>query len=174
MRKRGFSAEILCLFFIISVTILFGKILVDIKSIIRVQINELIPQPAVMVDYNAYSFRTGVVYEDLDNMTIIRSTDDLKKFKEYLVDKEISIDWLDEKLDDYNKENFNDHTIVVLAIVNDNNVTVTRINGITKKNNDVTIGISKHYKNTSKKSKYTWLAVLDLTDSDSQIIINSN
>jgi hypothetical protein len=174
MRKRGFSAEILCLFFIISVTILFGKILVDVKSIIRVQINELIPKPAVVVDYNAYSFRTNEVYEDLNDVTIIRSTNDLKKFKEYLVDKEISIDWLDEKLDSYNKENFDDHTIVVLSIVNDNNVTVTRINGITKKNNDVTIGISKHYKSVSKKTKYTWLAVLDLTDSDSQILINSN
>lgn len=174
MRKRGFSAEILCLFFIISVTILFGKILVDIKSILRVHINQLIPQPAIIVDYNAYSFRTNEVYEDLNDVTIIRSTNDLKKFKEYLVDKEISIDWLDEKLDQYNKENFDDHTIVVLAIVNDNNVTVTRINGITKKNNDVTIGISKHYKNVSKKTKYTWLAVLDLTDSDSQILINSN
>ena len=174
MNKKGFSAEILCLFFIISVTILFGKILVDVKSIIRLQINQLIPQPAVMVDYNAYSFRTVEVYEDLDKFTIIRSTEDLKNFKEYLVDKEISIDWLDEKLDSYNKENFNDHTIVVLAIVNDNNVIVTRINGVTKKNNDVTIGVSKHYKNTSKKTKYTWLAVLELTDSDSQILVNSN
>ena len=174
MQKRGFSAEILCLFFIISVTILFGKILVDVKSIIRVQINELIPKPAVIVDYNAYSFRTNEVYENLNDVTIIRSTNDLKKFKEYLVDKEISIDWLDEKLDSYNKENFDDHTIVVLSIVNDNNVTVTRINGITKKNNDVTIGISKHYKIISKKTKYTWLAVLELTDSDSQILINSN
>ena len=119
MQKRGFSAEILCLFFIISVTILFGKILVDVKSIIRVQINELIPKPAVIVDYNAYSFRTNEVYEDLNDVTIIRSTNDLKKFKEYLVDKEISIDWLDEKLDSYNKENFDDHTIVVLSIVND-------------------------------------------------------
>ena len=44
----------------------------------------------------------------------------VKKFKEYLVDKEISIDWLDEKLDSCNKENFDDHTIVVLSIVNDN------------------------------------------------------
>lgn len=173
MKKRGFSAEILCLFFIISVTILFGKILTDVKSIISVKVNQLIPQPTIVVDYNAYSYRTNDVYEDLKEINVIRSIDDLKDFKDNLINKEISIDWLDEKLEKYNKDNFSNKTVVVLAMVNDNNITVTRVNGISKKNNDLTIGISRTYKNKKVTSQYTWLAVLEISDTGSQILLNS-
>jgi len=174
MRKRGFSAEILCLFFIISVTILFGKILNDVKSIVGVKLNELIPQPTIVVGYNAYSYKIEKTYDNFEELNIIRNIDDLKKFKNGLSHKKISIDWLDEKLSVYDEDSFDEKTIVILAINNGNNVTVTRINGVSKKNNDLTIGVSKHYKNQKITSEYTWLAVLEISDVNSRILLNSN
>lgn len=173
MNKKGFSAEILCLFFIISLTILFGKILVDVKSIISVKLNQLIPQPVENVEYNAYSYRSDIVYENLKQMTVIRSVSDLKKFKEDIVDDEISIDWLDEKLEKYDNEKFDDKTLVILAMVNGNNITVTRVNSVTKKNNDVTVSLSRTYKNKKVNSYYTWLAIIEVSDAESQILLNS-
>ena len=173
MNKKGFSAEILCLFFIISLTILFGKILIDVKNIISVKVNLLIPQPVENVEYEAYSYRIDTVYENFKEMTIIRSVDDLKTFKEDIVDDDIDIDWLDEKLEKYDNEKFEDKTIVILAIVNGNNITVTRVNSVTKKNNDVTIGISRTYKSKTVTSKYTWLAVLEINNTDGKILLNT-
>ena len=173
MNKKGFSAEILCLFFIISLTILFGKILIDVKNIISVKVNQLIPQPVENVGYEAYSYRLDTIYEDFKEMTIIRSVDDLKKFKEDIVDDDIDIDWLDEKLEKYDNEKFEDKTIVVLAIVNGNNITVTRVNSVTKKNNDVTISLSRTYKNKKVTSNYTWFAVIEINNTNSQILLNT-
>lgn len=173
MKQKGLSAEILCLIFIISITVLFGKILTDVKNIISIKINQIIPQPTTPVDYDAYSYRIEDVYEKLKEVNIIRNVDELKKFKEYLADEDISIDWIDEKLEKYNKDEFKNKTVVVLAIVNNNNVTITRINGVSKKNNDLTIGISKNYKNVKVNSQYTWIAVLEISDSNSQILLNS-
>ena len=173
MNKKGFSAEILCLFFIVSLTILFGKILIDVKNIISVKVNQLIPQPVENIEYEAYSYRIDTVYEDFKEMTIIRSVDELKKFKEDIVDDDIDIDWLDEKLEKYDNEKFEDKTIVILAIVNGNNITVTRVNSVTKKNNDVTIGLSRTYKSKTVTSKYTWLSVLEINNTDGQILLNT-
>ena len=173
MNKKGFSAEVLCLFFIISTTILFGKILTDVKSIISVKMNQLIPQPVTNVEYVAHSYRIDETYDKLDEVNVIRNIEDLKKFKEKLVEEEISIDWLDKKLDNYNKEEFSNKTLVVLAVVNISQVTTTRVNSVGKKNNDLTISLSKTYKNKKENSKYTWLAVLELNDINSQILLNN-
>ena len=159
MNKKGFSAEILCLFFIISLTILFGKILIDVKNIISVKVNQLIPQPVENVGYEAYSYRLDTVYEDFKEMTIIRSVDDLKNFENYFKK--------------YDNEKFEDKTIVVLAIVNGNNITVTRVNSVTKKNNDVTISLSRTYKNKKVTSNYTWFAVIEINNTNSQILLNT-
>ena len=173
MIKRGFSAEVLCLFFIITITIFFGKILTDVKNIISIKINQLIPQPTIVVEYNAYSYRVEETYDDLKEINVIRNKEDLKKMIDVVDDKNNDIDWLEDKLEIYDEEIFKDKTIVVLAVVNDNNITTTRVNGISKKNNDLIIGLSKNYKNKKVTGQYTWLSVLEISDTGSQILLNS-
>lgn len=174
MKKKGFPAEILCLFFIISVTIMLGKILTDVKNIINLKINELIPQTETQIDYNAYSFRTEKVYEDFKELNIIRNIEDLKNFKQDLVDKNINIDLLDEKLNEYTNESFDKKTLVILNITNNDNITVTRITNVSKKNNNLVIRVNRHYKNKKVTKQYSWMAVLELDDYNSQILLNCN
>ena len=87
MKKFSFPAEILCLFFIICVSVLFGKLLIDVKNVVGDKLEKflLIPQPAIVVDYQAYSYRYRKEIEGLQELTILKSEEDMDKFYEKVV-----------------------------------------------------------------------------------------
>lgn len=169
MKKVSFSPEILCLFFIISVSILFGKILINIKTTVGEKINQFMPQPTIQVEYQAYSYREKDIIE-LDELNIIRNIDDLNNFNDKIKEKEIK--WLNDKLKEYQDDYFDDKSLVVICLVNDNNVLSNRINSVTKKNNYITIGLSKREKDFEASKQYTWLSIIEITDKDSKVVLN--
>lgn len=173
MKKRYFSAEILCLFFIISSSILFGKTLLDVKTVLGAKINQYMPQPTIRVEYTAYSYKYKNEIKDIDELTIIKNEEELKRFRNKLDEKDIEISWLDKKIKDHDEEFFQDRVLAIICIVNDNNVSSIRINGVTKKNNYVTIGVSKRIKDFEANKKYTWLAVLEIEDIESKFVIET-
>ncbi|MBQ7104577.1 MAG: hypothetical protein IJN90_01830 [Bacilli bacterium] len=173
MKKKYFSAEILCLFFIISTSILFGKTLLDVKTVLGAKINQYMPQPTIRIEYKAFSYKYKKEIEDLEELTIIKNTEELEKFKDKLDEEDIDISWLNEKLKNHEEEFFNDHVLAIICIVNDNNISSTRINGVTKKNDYVTVGVTKKIKDFEPSKKYTWLAVLEIADVESKFVVET-
>jgi len=172
VKKIRFSAEILCLFFIICLTILFGKILYDVKNVINLKINQLIPQKQIVVEYQAFSYNLQNVINDIDELNIVKSEEDLNLFNKKLNEKNVNIKWLSNKLYIYDKDFFKDKTLIVLFIENDDNITITRINSVLKKNNNITIGVTKKQKDYDSNNKYTWLAILEISDRNSKILVD--
>jgi 16S rRNA C967 or C1407 C5-methylase (RsmB/RsmF family) len=60
----------------------------------------------------------------------------------------------------------------ILKVLNDNNISFTRISGVTKKNSYVTIGVIQKTKTIEPTDKYTWLSVLEIEDTTSTITID--
>ena len=172
MKKLNFSPEVLCLFFIVSVSLLFGKGLLDVKAIVGAKINQFMPQPIIKVAYSAYSYNDKDVIESLDKISIIRSVEELETFKTKLKEDKIDAKWLNNKLNKYDEEFFKTKTLAVASIVNENNISFTRISGVTKKNSYITIGIIQKTKTLEPTSKYTWLSVLEIEDTSSTITID--
>ena len=172
MKKLNFSPEVLCLFFIVSISLLFGKGLLDVKSIIGAKINQFMPQPVVLVTYSAYSYNDKDAIEALDKISVIRSIDELNEFKDKLKEEKIDVKWLNNKLKKYDEEYFQTKTLAVASIVNENNISFTRISGVTKKNSYVTIGVIQKTKTVEPTDKYTWLSVLEIEDTTSTITID--
>jgi len=174
MKKIKFSSEVLCLFFIISTSILFGKVLLDLKNIIGNNINTLIPQQTIAVNYNVYSYKEKDVIDKLNDISVMRNIDELKAFKNKLKEEKINVKWLENKLKVYEKDFFNEKTLVVISLVNDNNISITRVNNIYKKNNYITIGVTQKYKDYESTKKYTWLSVIEIEDNKSEISLDVN
>ena len=151
MKKLNFSPEVLCLIFIVSISLLFGKGLLDVKTIIGAKINQFMPQPVIKVAYSAYSYNDKDAIESLEK---------------------IDVKWLNNKLKKYDEEFFKTKTLAVASIVNDNNISFTRISGVTKKNSYVTIGVIQKTKTIEPTDKYTWLSVLEIEDTTSTITID--
>lgn len=173
MKKKYFSAEILCLFFIISTSILFGKTLLDVKTVLGAKINQYMPQPTIRVEYKAFSYKYKNEIKDLEELTIIKNVEELDRFKKVLDEKDIDVSWLEKKIKDHDEEFFKDQVLAVICIVNDNNVSSIRINGVTKKNDYVTIGVSKKVKDYEPSKKYTWLAILEIKDIESKFVVET-
>jgi len=174
MKKIKFSSEVLCLFFIISTSILFGKVLLDLKNIIGNNINTLIPQQTIAVNYNVYSYKEKDVIDKLNDISVMRNIDELKDLKNKLKEEKINVKWLENKLKVYEKDFFNEKTLVVISLVNDNNISITRVNNIYKKNNYITIGVTQKYKDYESTKKYTWLSVIEIEDNKSEISLDVN
>lgn len=172
MKKLNFSPEVLCLIFIVSISLLFGKGLLDVKTIIGAKINQFMPQPVIKVAYSAYSYNDKDAIESLEKISIIRSVEELENFKTKLKEEKIDVKWLNNKLKKYDEEFFKTKTLAVASIVNDNNISFTRISGVTKKNSYVTIGVIQKTKTIEATDKYTWLSVLEIEDTTSTITIN--
>ena len=171
MKKLNFSPEVLCLFFIVSISLLFGKGLLDIKTIIGAKINQFMPQPVVLVTYSAYSYNDKDAIESLDEVSVIRSVEELEEFKTKLKEEKIDINWLENKIKKYDDEFFKTKTLAIASLVNDNNISFTRISGVTKKNSYITIGVIQKTKNKEATNKYTWLSILEIEDTSSNITI---
>lgn len=173
MKKISFSAEILCLFFIICVSILFGKLLIDVKTVVGDKLEKflIIPQPAIVVDYQAYSYRYRKEIKDLQELTILEDEEDLKDLKDELKKDKIEVKWLDKKLDSIDKEVFKDKKIAVVCIANDNNVTSIRISDVYKQKNDITIQVVRTVNDATPTKKFTWLSVIEITDTESDIYL---
>ncbi len=175
MKKRGFSSEVLCLFFIVTIVILFGKILMDVKSAFEPALKDL--SNNVRVDTRIYSHRVNERIEYLKDIMIIRDTDDLKFYNDLFKKVKLNDDTLINKLKNYNDDYFKTHSLVILSLVNDDNVISMRSNSIYKNDDGIVIELTKKYKNSAPTKKYyTWFAVVEIADVDSPIslkIINS-
>lgn len=175
MKKRGFSSEVLCLFFIVTIVVLFGKILMDVKSAFEPALKDL--SNNVRVETRIYSHRVNERIEYLKDIMIIRDTDDLKFYNDLFKKVKLNDDTLINKLKNYNDEYFKTHSLVILSLVNDNNVISMRSNSIYKNEDGIVIELTRKYKNSSPtKQYYTWFAVVEIADVDSPIslkIINS-
>lgn len=172
MKKLNFSVEILYLFFIISISILFGKVLLDVRNAIGSKINQFMPQPTVQVEYKAYSYNDNDALDALDELIVIRTSEELESFENKLKDEKIEASWLKNKLKNYEDDFFTTKTLVVVTIVNENDVSFTRIGGVTKKNDYISITVNQKTKAQEATAKYTWLAILEIEDIDSKITID--
>lgn len=173
MKKFSFPAEILCLFFIICVSVLFGKLLIDVKNVVGDKLEKflLIPQPAIVVDYQAYSYRYRKEIEGLQELTILKSEEDLKDLIDELEKDDIKVKWLNKKLDSIDKEVFKEKNIAVICVVNDNNVTSIRIGDVYKQKDDITVQVVRTISDKTPTKKFTWLSVIEITDIESDIYL---
>lgn len=173
MKKISFSAEILCLFFIISVSILFGKLLIDVKNVVGDKLEKflIIPQPAIVVDYQAYSYRYRKEIKGLQELTILKNEDDLKDLIDELEHDDIEVKWLNKKLASIDKKIFEEKNIAVVCVVNDNNVASIRISDVYKQKNDITVQVVRTINDTTPTKKYTWLSVIEISDTESDIYL---
>lgn len=174
MKKRCFSTEVLCLFFIVSIMVFSVKSILDVKNLINIKINELVPQPKVYVEYQAYSHKKYDVVENLEELNVIDDLEELDDFKKEIKEDKIEIKWLNEKLKLYDEDFFKDNTLVIVCLTNLDNISLTRINSVTKKSDDITIGITKIQKEKANESekKYTWLSVIEVVDKNKKIKLN--
>ena len=170
MKKKGIPSEVLCLFFIVMTAILFGKILVDVKNVFDPNLKDEIYDSKL--EYHPYSHRENSRIEKVKDMTIIRNVDDLKYYKNVLREVNITIKWLNDRLKKYDEEFFEENTLVVLSLVNDNNVTSLRINNIYKRKDEVIIELNKTIKDYKATSKYTWFSVIEIADKDDEIVLD--
>ncbi len=169
--KFNLSKEILCLILIICSSIMLGKVLMEVKYAINDRVESLTSH-IEHLNYSVYSYRPTKKVEKLDEITVIRNVNDMKMFKEEKI-KDLDIDWLNEKLNNYADENFyTEHTLVVLCLENYGRTISNRVTDIYKENTDVTIKIDKKILDTD--IRYSWIAVIDIEDLDSDIGININ
>ena len=171
MRRSGFSSEILCLFFIITISVLFGKVLLDVKTSFALETDNSDYESQV-IDYQAYSHRNEKRIECLKDITVIKNEEDLNYFKDLVKRVDIDVKWLDEKLNSIDQDFFKDKTLVVLSIVNDNNVTSTRISDIYAKKDEIVISVEKRVRDFESTKKYTWFAVIELDNKNSDVVLD--
>lgn len=173
MKKNVFSSEILCLFLIITSTIFFGKITVDVKDIIVINLNALAPTKSITVPYQAYSYKMNSKIDKINQLNIMDDKEDLNNFI-YLLNKEkINIKWLNDKLKNYDEEFFKNKTILVVNVVTAKKISATRINKIYKRseNSDIIIRLNQLLRESPKEGEYSWLAIVELEDTTSEIKI---
>ena len=167
--KSGFSKEILCLFFIICSSIMFGNVLIEIKAAVNDRV-ESISSHVEHLEYHVSSYKPNKKIEGLDEITVIRNVDELKTFKEGLLEKKLNISWLNTKLDNYSEEEYyKTNTIIVLCLDNKGRVIANRVTDVIKDESDVTIEVEKRV--LESEADYSWIAVVDILDIDSDISI---
>ena len=173
MKKNVFSSEILCLFFIVTSTIFFGKIIVDVKDIIVINLNALVPTKSITVPYQAYSYKMNSKIDEIEQLNIIDNKEELDNFM-YLLNKEkVNIKWLNDKLKSYDEDFFENKTILVINMITKKKISATRINKIYKRNenSDIIIRLNQLLKESPKEGEYSWLAIIELEDMDNEIKI---
>lgn len=173
MKKKGFSSEILCLFLIITSTIFFGKIVVDVKDIIVINLNALAPTKSINFPYQAYSYKMNSKIDKINQLNIIDNKEDLDNFI-YLLNKEkVDIKWLNDKLKSYGEEFFKNKTILVINMVTKKKISATRINKIYKRSEEsnIIIRLNQLLRESPKEGEYSWLAIVELEDTTSEIKI---
>ena len=163
MKRFSFPGEVLCLFFIITVVTFFGKILLDVKASFDAEIGAL-QKNNVVVDYDAYSHKDNARIETMKDVTIIKNMGDLNYFSNLLKETNVNVKWLTNKIGNYSEDYFQNKTLVVVSIINDDNVISTRINDVYRNDDDIIVEINKKIKDVKVNSKYTWFAIIELSD----------
>ena len=170
--KSGFSKEILCLFFIICSSIMLGNVLIQIKSTLNERV-ESITSHVEHIEYHVSSYKPNKKIEGLDEITVIRNVDEMKTFKEGLLEKKINISWLNSKLDNYSEEEYyQTNTIIVLCLDNKGRVIANRVTDVLKDETEVTIEVEKRV--LESDADYSWIAIVDILDIDSDISTKIN
>lgn len=172
MKKFSFSSEILTLFFIITIAVSVGKVLVDVKNIFADAIKGD-EKTGVEIIHNAYTYyEKNACIETIKDLTVIRNMDELKHFQELLTKVNVNIEWLNSKLANYNEEYFEKKVLIVISIVNDNNINITKINDVSKENDEITIELVRKVDNTKPTKKYTLFTIVEIEDRDSEYKLN--
>lgn len=173
MKKNVFSSEILCLFLIVTSTIFFGKIIVDVKDIIVINLNALVPTKSITVPYQAYSYKMNSKIDAINQLNIIDDKEELDDFMNLLNQEKVNIKWLNDKLKNYDEDYFENKTILVINMVTKKKISATRINKIYKKNenSDIIIRLNQLLRESPKEGEYSWLAIVELEDTTSEIKI---
>ena len=75
MKKNKFSGEVLCLFFIITITFFTGKILLDVKNAFGRELDDL-SKSHISIKYQVYSNRNNQRIEYLKDINILKNEED--------------------------------------------------------------------------------------------------